>query len=55
MEYAFFAERYHWTPDIVDALPVDFIDVAPTIAMARDRAQQIVNEQAQRRAERGHR
>ena len=52
MEYAFFAERYHWPPGVVDECPIDFIDYAPTIAMARDRAQQIVNERAQRSAER---
>jgi hypothetical protein len=54
MEYAFFAERYHWTPDQVDSLPIDFLDLAPTIAMARDRAQEIVNERARRQAERRH-
>lgn len=52
MEDFFFAERYHWPPQVVEELPVDFIDNAPIAAQARDRAQQIVNERAQRKAER---
>jgi hypothetical protein len=53
MEYFFFAERYHWPPPVVDDCPADFVDLAPEMAIARDRAQAIMQERAQRRASRG--
>jgi hypothetical protein len=40
---------------MVDACPADFLDIAPIAAVARDRAQQIVNERAQSRAQRHNR
>lgn len=41
------AERYHWTPDQVDALPADFYEALPLMVNGLAMAQ----EEEQRRAE----
>lgn len=52
VDYAWFAERWHWPPTVVDEQPVWILDRLPVIAEAFDEARASLQEQAQREAER---
>jgi hypothetical protein len=48
LRYAWFAERYHWSPDVVDNLPAHVEARLPTVAQVVDE----VAEAEQKRAAR---
>ncbi|MFJ5217166.1 hypothetical protein ACIP98_20890 [Streptomyces sp. NPDC088354] len=50
--YAWYAERYRWTPAQVDELPAWLDTVLPELAQLFDEVREEAREQAQRDAER---
>ncbi|MEU6347234.1 hypothetical protein ABZ883_40580 [Streptomyces sp. NPDC046977] len=50
--YVWYAERYRWTPEQVDALPAWLDSVIPDVAALFDEVREDAQEQAQRDAER---
>jgi hypothetical protein len=47
-----FAERYHWTPEQVDALPLELFNTIPDVAELFDEIRDEAREKAERDAER---
>jgi hypothetical protein len=48
VEWFLAAERYHWTPEQYDALPLDFAELLPDMTAGWDQAVRRANESATR-------
>lgn len=50
LEYGWFAERWQWSPQVVDEQPLQFIRYAPAVFGAIDKMRQDEQEREQRKA-----
>jgi len=51
VEWFLVAERYHWTPEQYDNLPLDFAELLPDMAAGWDRAVKRASESSARHYE----